>query len=361
MRLFRIYRFLIGRQTTYDPYREIIHRFLQENGLTHGRFMYSICGRKSSDKLSDCNAALRQVLPEIGEARNAFGVFFGSWFASNMDDDKPMPEERLYALLPQIHREYFVNEASLLYGDVDFFGRVIPSELRGEMRNDWRNCLYGSGIALDAPFVKAAALELRIEVLRDGVVLDASAYARAMQQLLPDVPMETEMTALLTDEEQQRVAQANEAAAETLKQSEAFLRAHMPDLEWIPPDQERSSVSAATMKLAGEHGWEFWPGHHDDFVGCGIRTARGNVLHLAPQHKPLHMYCKAYITYQGCGFSCRLGVFRFCPADQAHMEDVLDRIMRAVEAYRDTLLDTLDAFYPESPEGFEPVLPRREM
>lgn len=357
MRVIRRYRFNIKAKIPFAQWPDIVHRFLAENGLIYHRFLYHFSDYVHEPEVRPkaCER-LQKDCPEIGESRLVPTAVdkLSEWVLTNIDREGDFREERLLPLMSKLHRSYGFAQAALYYYDMDFFGSATPYEREGELDGHrWQ--LHGSGITLyrDAVF-NDAWLDMDIDVLRDGQLMDAAPYCEAMQRLLPKVRVTSSMAIVLTETEKQQIAQTNLAAKPVLEKCKAFFAQRLPDGRHQTLDMPSYSLASALKKLARKHGYTYGstPGSGTTCI-LQKRTARGNVLHIWVDAGPSHSRTEVCVSFKGMGFSHRLGVADYAPSNQAELETTLGQAMDFVAEFERTLLPELDATFPVCPAWFE--------
>lgn len=359
MRVIQQYRFYIKTKICFAQWPEIVHRFLEENGLTYRRFLYHF-----SDLVHELEACpkafnrLRKDCPEIGECQllPTTSALLFECALTNIGGREDFPEELLLPLMGKIHRSYGFGDAVLCYYDVDFFGSADPYILDGNpaKASVWR--LRGSGITLHRDGVFGNAwLDMTIDVLQDGQLRDASCYCKAMQKLLPKVRMESTLKIVLTEEEKQRIAETNRIAQSMLEKCRAFFVTRLPGDFAQTLREVHYSLATAMKKVAKRHGYTYslvWVGGT-----CGLekRTERGNVLFVTADSGPSHTRTEIGISFQGIGFSHSLGFASIAPTSQRELEAMLGQMMEFIVEFERTQLPELDICFPESPAWFEPA------
>lgn len=358
MRVFQRYHFNVKTKIPFAQWPEIIHCFLEEQGLSSGRFLYHFSEFVHDQAVgAKACARLQKDCPGIGEARPAPTAVenLSEWVITNLDGAGDFREEQILPVMGKIQRSYGFASVLLCYSDVDFFGRVIPAELEGDpvRTATWR--LHGSTITLnrDAVF-GTASLDMSIDVLQDGQLLDASPYCAAMQKLLPDVRVESTLLVVLSEEEKRQAAAVDQAAQPMLERCRAFFRERMPQ-EWAQTlEATRYSLATALKKLAKQHGYAYsivWAG---GTFGLAKRTKRGNIVFITADAGPSRTRTDFCVDLQGPGFRHRLASAAYAPTTQTELEAMLGQAMEVVCEFERSLLPELDACFPECPAWFEP-------
>lgn len=359
MRVIRRYRFEIGTKVPFAQWPEIVHRFLAESGLTYHRFLYHFSDMTGEGRLSQACVRLQRDCPAIGESRIAWTEKTDSstlitHVLTNMDTQADFAEELLLPLMGKIHRSYGFAEVQLCYCDVDFFDREIPVEREADLLKLGVWQLKGSFITLyREPVFNRAFLDVNIDVLLQGQLLDATPYCEAMQRLLPKVKVGSSQIIVLTADEKQRIDEADRAAEPVIEACKAYLKERLPGLQRENNDPCRYSVARACKKLAKTYGYTYRLEWNGGVYSLRKRTARGNVLYIDVDTGRFHGSTSLRLSFRGPGFSHYLGCADHVPADQQELEAALDASMQAIAAFEEALLPQLDACFPESPAWFE--------
>ena len=359
MRVIRRYSFNIGAKVPFAQWPEIVHRFLEENGLTYQRFLYHF--EDNVLEPQTCSKAcerLQKDCPEIGEGHMLPAVVnrMSRYVLTNIAGESDFQESLLLPLMGKIHRSYGFAEVMLGYYDVPFFGRVIPFEVADDPRRSSTWQLYGSAISLyrDAVF-GTAELVMTIDVLQDGQLLDAALYCEAMRKLLPKVRVTSSLDVVLSEEEQQQITVNSQAAMPILARCQEFFAQHLPQGFQQVLTLPSYSLASALKKLGKRFGYAYrsLPGSGATCI-LEKRTVSGNILHVWVDTGPSHARTEVRVSFKGLGFSHCLASANFAPVNQEELEERLAQTMAFVEEFRTSLLPALDACFPPCPTWFEP-------
>lgn len=362
MRLIKSYCFNVGTKIPYSEWPSIIHQFLAEQNLTSHRFMYhfeDFLDRNESfeemSKRRGC-AKLLKDCPELGEIRllenkRPYGAH--TMCLSNIDLDNDITDAPLMPLMKKIHRRYGMVECNLYYYDIDFFGEVIP--IVREPSEAFFCSFYGSGITLSRDICGDNFISLDIDLLHNGIVMDATPYYEALHALLPKVRASEQLTVFLSEEEQRRVDAATQAAAPILEQCRAFFTDQFS--ESVPQNRFESyySIAKPLKKLARQYGYTYKKIYQSYVFSIEKRTTRGNVLFLEVQTNPSHLELNYRLSFQGVGFKHTLGRSFQAPSDQADVDASLEHVLLVLTEFEQTMLPELDAQFPETPDWFVPT------
>lgn len=360
MRVIQRYRFNIKTKIPFADWPGIVRQFLMENKLTSGRLLYRfeslVWGKTMQPKsiirlLKDC--------PEIGEPRivrlsSSDTSHEELHVLTNMDTEEPFAEEKLLALAGKMQRGYGIDDVQLVFTDIGFFGRVIPFEKEDNVFRWGAWALHGSGITLYRSVLGDAWLDLNVDVLRDGQLLDASPYRDAMQRLLPGVKARVTQEVVLNGEEKQCAACANQAAEPVLERCRAFFNERLNHQTRREMQPTCYSVAKALKRVGKRHGYAYGLVWNGGLYALHKRTARGNILYISASGGPRADGSIMQITFQGVGCRHRLGCARHYATTQQGLEEEYARTLMMIDEFERTLLPALDDCFPECPEWLEP-------
>ena len=358
MRLIQHYTFNIKTKIPFSEWPEIVHRFLSENHLTSHRFLYffeDILGfdETTDDALPRCGCArILRDCPSLGEIRWAQNRPDRLWL-SNIDSQEDFLESDILPLMKKIHRRYGFSESNLFYFDIDFFGKRTCFARDDSVANI-EHQPYGSGITLHRDVCGDNYLKLSVDLLHDGVVMDAAPYYEAMQKLLPKIKVATSLQIYLSEEEKQKIEEINQAAAPVLQTCRDFFKDRLPFTATQNTFSSNYSVAKPLKKLAKKYGYAYklvWNGVY----ALEKRTAKGNVIYMDVDSGPSHYDLGVGVSYQGLGFHHRIGCSNQTPANQQEADAFLEHVMSIVSEFESTLLPSLDDQYPETPGWFIPA------
>lgn len=374
MRVIKSYRFSIGTKIPYWQWPEIVHHFLETNQLTSSRFLYHFTSYVTDTDLSEprkktgCEKLLKDC-PSLGAIRFHNGAAHRQsdvFWLSNMDNDEAFPEETLLPLMKKIHRTYGLHRCALFYYDIDFFGQTPLFQLDHTIgrkmseathspfdpSDDIQAQPYGSGIALHRDVCANNYLDLSIDVLHDGVLLDATPYYKSMQTLLPNIRSSETLQIYLTEEEQAHIQVINESAAPILEQCREFLKETLPFTPKQNHFPSRYSVAKPLRKLAKKYGYTYHLTWSGGIYLLTKKTASGNMLAIEFDSGPSHFDLSAELAYYGPAFCHQLGSSSQNPAGQQEANAYLEQLLSTVSQFERTLLSALDQLFPEAPDWF---------
>ena len=377
MRLVQHYIFNIKTKVPFSEWPEIVHRFMCENHLTSHRFLYFFEDILSDNETKDealprssCAKILKDC-PSLGEIRYHNGRSHNRsdilWL-SNIDRSDDFSESNLLPLMEKIHRRYGFCESNLYYFDIDFFGK------RTYFERDYSTALqmskadkipfdptlymecqpYGSGITLHRDACADNYLKLSVDLLHDGIVMDATAYYEAMQKLLPQIKGTSSLSIYLSEEEKQRFEEINQSAEPVLQNCRDFFADRLSFTSSQNLFESNYSIAKPLKKLAKKYGYTYKLVWNGGVYSLEKRTAKGNVLYIDIDSGPSHYNLGVGISYQGVGFNHSIGCSNQAPTNQQEADAFLEDILLTVSEFENTLLPTLDCLFPETPSWFTP-------
>ncbi len=377
MRLIKNYYFDIGTKIPYSEWPSIVHQFLEENNLTAHRFLYYFDELLSSrDSIEDALqsgpcAKMRKDCQPLGEIRLFKGAEYGLFntlFLSNIDRPDDVREETILPLMKKIHRRYGFSENNLYYFDIDFFGKrtefARDCSFAEEKAKKYHAPIeptmllshqpYGSGIILHRHRCNDNYIQLSVDILHDGEVLDATPYCESMQKLLPKCKPRISLEIYLSEEEKQNIERINQAAEGKLQECREYFTQHFPSSEYKHFVCTNYSLAEPLKKFAKQHGYKYKFLHAAGVWSLEKRTAHGNVLSVGIESGTFRSFLRMYLNYEGVGFFHHLGGIEHTPTTQEEVDACLEQVMSTICEFERTLLPSLDALFPETPSWFIP-------
>ncbi len=368
MRLIQHDTFILKSKPPFSEWPQIVHRFLEEQGLSYGKFYYFF----EEQSLKGCPRAVKDC-PSLGQPVQINGGsygFFDTWVLSNIHTPTACTEEDLLPLMKKLHRSYGFSNVTLYYLDVDFFGRVIPTERDlslARKQAQWHkkpldptifldDQLRGSGLQLHRDILGNNTLSMSTDVLRDGKLLDPAPYVEAMKALLPGARHRSFQEMVLSEEEQAEIAARNEAAAPLLERVHAFFEARLPGNQGQNRFPSQYKVAPILKKLSKQYGWNY------HFLADGIffmtkTTPKGQTLKLTADSGPSRYDTGFYLDFQGLGYEHRLWTAVYLPTSQEELDRAAAEVFAAAAEFEQTpLLAELTNHFPEVPQWLLPGL-----
>ena len=377
MRLVKHYVFNIKTKIPFSEWPEIVHRFLTENHLTSHRFLYFFEDILSYNETKDealphssCTK-IQKDCPSLGEIRYYNGRAHNrgdTLWLSNIDRQDDFSESNLLPLMKKIHRRYGFCKSNLYYFDIDFFGKrtCFERDYSVALRMSKTDKIpfdptlsmdcqpYGSGITLHRDACADNYLKLSVDLLHDGIVIDATPYYEAMQKLLPKIKATSSLSIYLSEEEKQRIEEINQSAEPVLQNCRDFFADRFSFTYSQNLFESNYSIAKPLKKLAKKYGYTYKLVWNGGVYSLEKRTAKGNVLNIAIDSGPSHYDLGVGISYQGVGFNHRIGCCNQTPTNQQEADAFLENTLSGISEFENTLLPALDRLFPETPSWFIP-------
>lgn len=371
MRLIQHDSFCIKSKPPFSEWPGIVHRFLQEQGLSFGKFYYFFEELPfPGNPLKSCPRAV-QDCPSLGQPQQIHGSAYGTidtWVLSNIHTSTACTEADLLPLMKRIHRTYGFTEVTLRYLDVDFFGQVIPAERDPSPAQKQAEHFHlpldptifldrqlrGSGFCLHRDILGNNTLSMSMDLIRDGKLMDPGPYVAAMKALLPGARHRTIQEVILTEEEQAEAAARNESAAPLLERIREFFAERLPGNQGQNHFLSQYKVAPILKKLSTQYGW------HYRFLADGVFTMdkvteKGQYLRLMADSGPSRFDTGFYLEFQGVGFNHRLWTAVYLPTNQAELDAAAEQVFAAAAEFTASpLLAELTAHFPHVPGWFLP-------
>ena len=342
------YRFLIGTKIPFSDCPGIVQKFMAQQSLHYRRFLYYF---------EDNYGGLPKIMkdcPHIGPIRSRPTNTGALFYLSNIEEDTLCPEAEILSVVPKIHRRYGLNEAHLIYQDVDFFAQEIPAVV--QVPANTPDCIKGSSITLyrDSVFPRWNSIDLRIIINNGATTYDPAPYFEAMQQLLPGVRYMGFVECCLTAEEKTVYDQLNASVAPLVQQACRHFEKLLPErLDTSPSflDTPKISVAPALKRIGKQYGYSYIKHEYGCFF-VQKRTNSGHYILLDIDVGPNFKGVGLLIRFVGAGFDHRIGsTFRY-PENQNDLEDYLLQIFDALASAEKDIIPALDAHYPPTPDWF---------
>lgn len=342
------YRFLIGTKIPFSDCPGIVQTFLTQQNLHYARFLYYFhdnCGGLPKI-MKDC--------PNIGLMRSRITNGGEHFYLSNIEEDSGCTEAEIISVVPKIHRKYGLNEAHIIYQDIDFFGNQIPAIMQAP--GNTPGSIKGSSITLyrDSVFPRWNHIDLKIIIHNGTNTYDPTPYFEAMHQLLPGVRHMGFVECCLIDEEQILYDQLNERAIPLVQSACNHFETQLPARITTSSallDTPKLSVAPALKKLSKQYGYSYVKHEYGCFF-VQKRTANGHYILLDIDVGPIFKEVGLLIRYVGAGFDHRIGSIFCYPQDQKDLEDSLLQAFDALASAEKDIVPALDSHYPPTPDWF---------
>lgn len=310
MRVFKHYRFLIGTKIPFSEWPGIVNAFLKQQNLSAGHFYYYFqdldfsdqfaqildgtkCAgcrslryceecRKEAQRIVERGTACRRAekdYPTLGPVYQRDTKTSREEYLTNLGTASGCTEEEILQMMPKLYRKYGFTESYLIYQDVNFFSRVIPSLVDETQDNPGR--FSGSSITLDRATFGAHwnGIELCIDVADGDGILNADPYRAAMAQLLPGIKWMEFLTYQLSEECEAQYQALVQRAVPLVEQANAFLSEHIPAIGTHNTPNAPVSLSSPLRRLCKRYGYTYVKYDYHVFF-CESKYKTATILYL---------------------------------------------------------------------------------
>lgn len=385
MRVLQSYRFLVETKLPFDKWPGIIEEFLRSQNLCHRFFHYCLqdydlsdgfravldgtkcetcsspdaacqrCRTKASDALrkgTGCQRAAKEH-PFLGPVHIWEDDYNTYHSLHNFADEADSCKEDIYAILPKIYRRYGFADTSLIYRDIDFFSRRVPTPAPKE---DMLMLGYaGSGITLYRSHNgKDSAILLVAESLYPGDVPDAAPYADALSELLPGIKRLSSTQIVMDEDEQACYEQISQRAMPLVKQAEDFFDSHMPEEKGNDDPAARANVASHLKKLSKRHGYTYL-GYSNYIYFLEKKLPNGHYICLEFLSNPLSPDADPFVNLCGLGFQYRIWCDGFSPQNPRDAVEYLTQLFDVLAEAERTVFPAILDLYPPTPDWFMPA------
>lgn len=384
MRILQTYRFLVGTRIPFDKWPAMIEQYLREQTLHHRHFHYYLeayddsercrsivdgtkcetcqapewaCGRcreEAEDTVRKGNACERAVKenPFLGAIRVRQEQHSTIQSLSDFDDDPTSSKEQIYAILPRLYRRYGFTETVLIYRDIDFFSRRVPTP-----KPESENLLLGykgSGITLYRSCLsRDNAIILTVEAHYPGEVLEAAPYADAFSKLLPGIKRLSGTEIIMEADERLQYEALHSQADPLVKQAKEFFNDHMPEEKGNDEPDAKVSVATWLKKLSKRYGYTY-SGYSNYMYFLEKRLSNGHYICLEFVSNPLSPDADPYIKLCGLGFNHEIWADGFSPQNTQDASDYFTTLFETLAQAEKTVFAPILELYPSTPDWFMP-------
>ena len=384
MRILQTYRFSVGTKIPFDRLPGMIDEFLREQNLRHHSFHYffkdfdqsrrcldtldgtkcatcvsdgnycDICRKKAENTLrkgTACQRATREN-PFLGAIQVEETKYNTLHLLHNFDDESNTSKEPVYGILPRLYRRYGFAKSCLIYRDIDFFGRRLPTPAP---RIDSADCVFdGSGIILRRS-CDSRDNEILLCVQSDypGEVPDGTVYANALAAMLPGIKWESFTRIIMDEAEQADYATRNRQVAPSLEAAKAFFTAQMPEEKGNNEPESPVSVAAWLKKMANRYGYTY-SGYRNFIYFMEKKLPDGHYVCLEFVSSPDDPAADPFVSLYGLGFRHEIWVAGFDPQNSKDAEHYFTRLFDTLATAEKTVFPAILDCYPATPDWFLP-------
>ncbi len=385
MRILQQYRFSIRTKIPFDQWPEIIENYLRDQNLHHHSFHYYLesyddsercrsilddtkcryCGAPTSAcercrkeaastlrKGTACERAVKEN-PFLGEIHTRQTQYYTEQSLHNFSEQSNRTKEDIYAICTKLYRRYGFSESTLLYRDIDFFGRRVPTSTP-----DPEHFYYGykgSGITLFRSCLSNDnAIILTIESLWPGDVPDATPYADALGAYLPGIKRTAYTTLIMDDNDPAYYDELHRMAAPLVTQAGYFFEYHSPKIRGTTATSTSVNIAAGLKRIAKQYGYTY-RGYDYYVYSMEKKLPGGHYLCLDFVSSPSTPRADPCISLCGLGFKLDIWAADFIPQNTQQLSDYLTQLFDCLAEAEQTIFPAILDLYPPTPDWFMPT------
>lgn len=264
MRIYKQYRFPIGRKIEFKDLFSRVDAFLTQQNLSYTSIGYNLTEIDFPNRTANCRKILAKY-PHFGPVERIEGPYNDDLRLSNMTGSNDSCDESMIRLIAaKIPRPYNFFDTSFYYRNVSFFG-VQPSEEQVIISQDRRSILVaGSYIRISRSFEgpQTAAVFMKIEVTDASSCHRADLYAKELSGYLANVKYEESNVVHMTSDEEAHYQQIKAYAEPLVKAAREVLYMRADDvreklLEKFPDFEEKPfRIGTILRRIGKQHGFD---------------------------------------------------------------------------------------------------------
>lgn len=351
MRIFKHYRFLVGRKLEFKDLFASVDAFLKDQGLHYDTMGYYL------EALGDRCQKLVQKMPQFAPMEVIEGLYSTSSRLTNLLEDNHCDEASIRFVGSKIPRPYNFGDTFFYYRDIDFFGKKPSSCVAVEEEKHKYVKVFGSYIQLYRGFEgpQSTAMVMCIEVTDDTSVRAADEYADALAICLGNIKYISNSCVYSDSAELAELIQLKEvtlplvkAACNDLHDRADQVREDM--LRQFPNVEYKQYNSRTVLQRIGkkygfdqEHNIPGWETYFYKKVRGGIylsvQMIRGSGMEMG-------------LVLSGPSFSYGIVDLSGHPENTAEASFFADQMFRIVEHFEKEYMDAILSIYPQYPQWY---------
>lgn len=351
MRIYKYYRFLVGRKMEFKDLFASVDAFLKEQGLQYDSMGYYL------EALGDRCQKLLQKMPQFAPMEVLEGPYSTSFRLTNLINDNDCDEISIRFVGSKIPRPYNFSNTLFYYRDIDFFGKKPTPCVAVQEEKHKYVYLFGSCIQLYRGFEgpNSTAVVMSIEIMDETSDRRADDYAAALALYLGNVKYITKPSVYLEPGEQAELIRWKAAALphvkaahddlhERAEQVREYMLSQFPNVEYKQYNS-RSILQRIGKKYGFDqvHSIPGWEAYFYKKVRGGIflsvQMIRGSGMEMG-------------LVLSGPGFSHGIADLSGHPENTAEANFFADQMFRVVEHFEKEYLDTILSIYPQYPHWY---------
>ena len=271
----------------------------------------------------------------------------------NYDVEDNNSKQEIYGILPKIYRRYGFIETRLIYRDIDFFGRRLPSP-KPDKESPWDGYM-ASGITLYRSCLSEDnAIILVVEGRYPGKLPDADFYADALGAKLPGVKRLSGTEVIMEKADQQQYDELAARVAPTVSAAKRFLEESMPIHRNDDEPGGAPNVATVLKRLCRRYGYQY-VGYEYYIYFAQKKLPGGHYVCVELESSPSLPSADPSVSLCGLGFQHEIWCSTFAPRNAAETAEYLNQFFRTLAQAEATVFADILKEYPDTPDWYLPV------
>lgn len=356
MRLFREYRFHVGKKIEFSDLFAVIDDFLARNNLTYNGMGYDLEEHEREGLTSSCQKLLKKM-PQFGKLEIVEGRYSNTLKLSNMErSDNSCDEMSIRLLGAKIPRPYSFSETNLYYRNISFFG--VPTDDEVITVSQYGDPLIHSNYIrlyrdFDGP--KSLMVFMKMELRNAESAQAADNYANCLASCLQDSKFIAQNFAYLDAEEQafygklqQQVTPIADAARidiyERCDRAKEDMLTAFPDIE-----QKSFKFLSIIQRIGQQYGFDRCAKVSEIEYWVSKRLPSGYYLSLGMNGVASSSGVDAGLVLSGPGSAFKFPGFSCWPENNREAKWIMRRFFEVIAYFEETYLNQILENYPQLP------------
>lgn len=351
MRIFKRYRFLVGRKLEFKDLFASVDAFLKDRGIHYESMGYHL------EALEDRCQKLVQKMPQFAPIEVLEGPYSTSFRLTNLLKDNLCDESSIRFIGCRIPRPYNFTDTFFYYRDVDFCGQKPTPCVAVEGEKHKYVKVFGSYIQLYRGFEgpQSTAVVMCIEITDEISLQRADDYAAELAVCLGNIQYIPNSCVYLDSAEQADFIRLKAAAQPLVKVARDDLRDRAEQVRedmllQFPNVEYKQYNSRAVFQRNGKKygfdqvysipGWEtYFYKQVRGGIYLSVQTIRGSGMDMG-------------LVLSGPGFSYSIVNLSGHPENTAEANFFADRMFQVAERFEKEYMDDILSLYPQYPQWY---------
>lgn len=356
MRLFREYRFHVGKKIEFSDLFSVIDDFLARNNLTYNGMGYDLEELEREGSTSSCQKLLKKM-PQFGTLEIVEGRYSNTLKLSNMgNSDNSCDETSIRLLGAKIPRPYSFSETNLYYRNISFFNKQSEDEIITFTDHDWP-VMHSNYIRLYRDFdgPKSVMVFMKMELCNAESAQAADDYANCLASCLRDSKFIAQTFAYLDADEQALYGKLQGEASPIADAARIDIYGRCDqikeDMLTAFPDIEQKSFQFLPIikRIGKAYGFDRCTKVSEIEYWVSKRLPSGYYLSLGMNGVASSSGVDAGLVLSGPGMVFRFPGFSCCPENSREAKWIMNRFFEVIAYFEETYLNQILANYPQIP------------